>query len=117
MGGVAHIDALTGEQITADNVIIVFAHHIESDIVEDSTGGRRDMSIEIQVWGTGPALIFRDGQMYTGYWERWERNHMLTFNDGNQGQIPLKPGNTWIELVPLDTISSDMGENRLRFDP
>jgi len=117
MGGVPHTDALTGKQITADNVIIVFAHHIETDIVEDSTGGRREMSIEIQVWGTGPAIIFRDGQMYSGYWERWERNHMLTFNDGNQGSIPLKPGNTWIELVPLDTVSNEIGDNRLHFEP
>lgn len=115
-GGVAHTDALTGQQLTAENVILVFAHHIETDIQEDTWGGGH-MSIQIQVWGTGPALIFRDGHMYSGFWERWERNHMLTFNDGDQGPIPLKPGNHWVQLVPLDTVSSDIGENRLRFDP
>ncbi len=116
MGGVNHTDALTGKQITADNVIIVYAHHIESDILEDTWGGGH-MSIEIQVWGTGPAQIFRNGFMYTGFWERWERNHMMTFNFGGQEAIPLKPGNHWVQFVPLDTTSSEIGEKQLRFDP
>jgi hypothetical protein len=27
---------------------------------------------------------------------------MLSFKDVNGQVIPLKPGNTWVELVPLD---------------
>jgi hypothetical protein len=116
MSGTKHTDALTGEQISADNIIVVFAHHIETDILEDTWGGGH-MSIEIQVWGTGPALIFRNGFMYTGYWERWERNHMLTFNFGGQEDIPLKPGNHWVQFVPLETTTSEIGDNQLRINP
>jgi len=116
IAGEAHTDYLTGEQLTAANVVVIFAHHIETDILEDTWGGGH-WSIEIQVWDTGPALVFRDGQMFQGYWTRTERDHMLTFTDGEGEPLPLKPGNTWFQLVPLDTPSEEYEEGKLRFTP
>lgn len=114
--GQMHSDYLTGEQLTAANVIIVYAHHVETDILEDTWGGGH-MSIQIQFWNTGPALIFRDGQMISGYWERNERNHMPTFWSSEGVPVPLKPGNTWFQLVPLDTQSDEFETGKLRFIP
>jgi hypothetical protein len=79
--GRTHVDALTGEQITAANVVIVYANHIYTDFWEEMIGARGNwkLSIEIQIWGQGTALLFRDGQMYPGIWQREGRNDMLTF--------------------------------------
>jgi hypothetical protein len=116
IAGRTHTDALTGDQITAANVIVVYANHLYTDILEDTWGGGH-MSIEIQVWGQGPVLIFRDGQMFAGIWKREQRDAMLTFYYGDETPLPLKPGNSWLQLVPLDTASSEIGEGQLKFTP
>ncbi len=52
--------------------------------------------------GSGPAVIFRNGQAFEGLWARPKRDDMLVFRDKTgQIPIPLKPGNTWIELIPV----------------
>lgn len=117
--GTIQTDYLTGEQINMANVVVAYAHHVESDIWEQMIGDQSQWirSIEIQVWGSGPALIFRDGKMIQGYWQREARDHMLTFVDGSGNPVPLKPGNTWFQMVPLETTSEEFEEGKLRFLP
>lgn len=99
--GVPHLDAASGEQISATNVVVVYATHVDTDIFEDEPR-RNHPSVQIQLWGSGPAVVFRDGQAFEGLWARPKRESMLVFRDSaGQIPIPLKPGNTWIELVPL----------------
>jgi hypothetical protein len=100
--GEPHGDELTGEQIAARNVVVLYANHLETDIVEDSTGPRIYYSIEIQIWGEGKAIVFRDGQAFEGKWVRPQRQDLIRFLDDAGNPIPLKPGNTWIQVVPLD---------------
>lgn len=101
-GGEPHIDALTGEQLSVANVVVAYATHVDTDIYEDEPR-RNHPSVQIQLWGTGPAVIFRDGQAFEGLWARPERGSMLVFRDATgQIPIPLKPGNTWIQLAPLE---------------
>ncbi len=99
MGDEPFIDAATGEQIGVRNVIVVWANHVETEIIEDSLGSH---SIQIQLWGDGPAKVFRDGQVFEGKWVRRQRPDPISFVDGQNEDIPLKPGNTWIEVVPLE---------------
>ena len=99
--GEPHTDELTGQQLTASNVIVLFAHHIETPILEDTHGGGH-YSIQIQLWGAGPAKIFRDGRGYELTWSRPKRHDLITFIDSEGNRFPLKPGNSWIQLVPLD---------------
>lgn len=101
-GGEPHVDAATGEQLAATNVVVAYAHHVDADFYEDYPRTNHP-SVQIQLWGTGPAVIFRDGKAYEGLWARPNRDDMLVFRDA-EGQIPipLKPGNTWIEMVPLE---------------
>lgn len=87
-----------GSQVDAANVIIYFAEHQDTDIVEDSNGAT---SIRIIANGLGTAWLLRDGKILKGNWESDGRNTpKFFFNDGQP--LPLKPGNTWIELVPLE---------------
>jgi hypothetical protein len=101
-GGDPHIDAPTGEQLAVTNVIVVYATHVDTDIYEDEPR-RNHPSVQVQLWGTGPAVIFRDGQAFEGLWARPQRDDMLVFRDRTgQIPIPLKPGNIWIQLIPLE---------------
>jgi len=99
--GEPQIDATSGKQISVTNVVVLYATHVDTDIYEDEPR-RNHPSVQIQLWGTGPAVIFRDGQAFEGLWARPKRDDMVVFRDATgQTPIPLKPGNTWIELVPL----------------
>ena len=93
-----HTDRANGQQLTAANVVVVYAHHQATDIVEDRGGSR---SIEIQLWGQGMVKVFRDGKVIEGTWQRPAAPNTLQFVDTNGKVIPLKPGHTWIELVPI----------------
>jgi LysM repeat protein len=87
-----------GDQIRADNVIVNFAQHQETDIVEDANGAT---SIRIIVNGRGDAWFFRDGKLNKGYWETdGTRTPFFTLENGEP--YYLKPGNTWMEVVPAD---------------
>lgn len=96
--GEAHLDANTGAQLSFKNVVVVAAHHQETEIVEDAAG---NPSLQIQIWGEGPVSIFRDGQRFDGRWQRSDPSQMLTFVDENGRPLPLAPGATFFQLVPL----------------
>ncbi len=101
INGEPHREELSDEQLHFDNVLVVYAFHIETDILEDTWGGGH-YSIQIQIWDQGPVRIFRDGLMFDGKWVRPQRWDLLRFVDGNGNPMPLKPGNTFIQVVPLD---------------
>ncbi len=101
-GGEPHLDAATGKQITVTNVVVAYATHVDADFYEDYPRTNHP-SVQIQLWGTGPVVVFRDGQAFEGLWARPDRDDMVVFRDPTgQIPIPLKPGNTWIQLVPLE---------------
>jgi Protein of unknown function (DUF3048) N-terminal domain/Protein of unknown function (DUF3048) C-terminal domain len=107
--GQQHKDTLTDVQISASNVVVVFANHVFTLILENLIGFNPQTrkggshSIEIQLWGTGPAMIFRDGQLYNGSWVRQDRAGVLGLVDASGQIFPLRPGNTWFELAGLDS--------------
>lgn len=96
--GQAQTDAATRQPITAANVVVAYAHH-QTTLIQEDVGGSR--SIEIQLWGEGPVRVFRDGVEIGGRWVRGADLGNFELIDVNGDKIPLKPGNTWIELVPI----------------
>ncbi|MHB0876354.1 MAG: DUF3048 domain-containing protein [Anaerolineae bacterium] len=97
--GLPHADRESGEQHSASNVIIQFCEHQATDIVEDTNGAT---SIRIVLTGEGPAWFLRDGVLVKGTWERSEKGEMTRFLDEDGNEVSLKPGQTWVELVPLE---------------
>lgn len=97
-----HVDANTEEQVTASNVIFLTPYHVnDANICEQINNGVcAALSIEIQLWGSGPAVVFRDGQRYDVTWHRDGRNDQLTFTDAAGNPFPLQIGNSWVQLVP-----------------
>jgi|YNPNPStandDraft_1061719.scaffolds.fasta_scaffold06944_3 hypothetical protein len=96
--GAAYTDALTGAQVGCENVIVLYAQHWESNIVEDSRGAT---AIGIALQGGERVHILRDGRVIEGYWWRGGADQFFQFIAPNGQHIPLKPGRTWVEIVPL----------------
>jgi hypothetical protein len=96
--GERHLDAGNGEQLSAANVVVIWANHQETEIIEDTRGSR---SLQIQIWLEGAATVFRDGLRYDGVWLRPEPQEMLTFHSASGSPLPLAPGNTFVQVVPL----------------
>ncbi len=103
--GVPHLDANTGQQIAAANVVLIYAQHQEDQsIVESEWQGHKDYSIRIDLQPMGSAVLFRDGQMVRGFWKRDADTAPLSLWLDDQGvqRLYLKPGSTWYEVLPLD---------------
>ncbi len=96
--GLPHVDAVTGQQLSTDNVVILEAQHIDRpDILDSEVSG---VVIETQLWGRGTAWVFRDGLWYKGIWAHRQGNPglWLLYEDG-ETPIHLKPGQTWFNVV------------------
>jgi len=106
IGKIPHIDQADGKQLSAANVIVLGANHVKTLIPEQGTaltqGDCNNASVQIQLWGEGPAKIFRDGKVYEGKWVRPDRHAPFRFVDAQGQDIPLKPGNSWWQIVPLN---------------
>jgi len=104
-GGAPQTDILNGEQLSAANVLVLYANHVEDGrYLEADYGPFKAFSLQIQLWNSGPAKLVRDGQVFDGTWNRFNRHDMLTFKDTAGNVLPLRPGNTWVELVRLDAV-------------
>ena len=104
INGVPHTEASTGEQIGAANVIIIWAEHKTTDIIEDEN---KQLSLEIilnrdpAIQGLGQAVVLRDGYYIPAHWLWMGTGHQLVLLDEGGTLLPLEVGNSWIEVVPL----------------
>ncbi|MBC7263269.1 MAG: DUF3048 domain-containing protein [Chloroflexi bacterium] len=97
--GEPHIDDNTDQAVGVENVIVQYVEHQATDIVEDSLG---NTAIRIVLTGQGPVQIFRDGVVISGIWRRDKETDFTQYLDADGNPIPLKPGHTWVQLVPPD---------------
>ncbi|MBI4789557.1 MAG: DUF3048 C-terminal domain-containing protein [Chloroflexi bacterium] len=88
----------TKTQVSAANVVVLYAKHEKTTIVEDSNNS---VSVHIILTGQGDAQFFRDGIMVRGKWQRQSEQEFFRFTDAAGKPFALKPGNTWFEIVPL----------------
>lgn len=93
--GVAHIDKADGQQLWADNLVIIQVEHTDMFV------GTNYESLEIALWDQGPAVLVRDGQYYQGFWRRKDREpgSALQVIYGNNVPMMMKPGRTWVSIV------------------
>lgn len=88
---------IASAQVNAANVVVLYARHEATDIVEDANNFT---NIYIVLTGEGRAQVLRDGVMVEGRWRRPTLQHFFEFVDQAGAVIPLKPGNTWFQIVP-----------------
>ncbi|TCZ78456.1 DUF3048 domain-containing protein [Paenibacillus albiflavus] len=91
MLGKPHLDKETSEQLTTKNLLIIEANHKVLD-----NEGRRD----VDVLGPGKGIILQEGRAQNITWERHD-GIIRAYLNGKE--IPLLPGNTWVQIVPTGT--------------
>ncbi len=96
--GEPHTDALDGEQLSAANVIVHYAIYQETDVV-DVNGVP---TLNVISTGEGRAQIFRDGVMIEAKWIRPDVHDFVEYVHLDGSPVLLKPGQSWIEVVPPD---------------
>jgi len=101
------VDRVTDEQLAFSNVAVIFVNHDEiaptlHDMdIWDNTDGER-------------AVVFRDGQAYDLTWQTPNRNQPIQFVDDTGEIFKLKPGNTWVIVMGLNS-SVDVDEANWTF--
>ncbi len=94
MWGAPHLDRISGQQLSAKNVVIVFT--TRSDITGDDKG-----RIEVGTSGSGAALFALDGTVVAGRWQKDSPAAPLRFLDSSGAEMQFNRGNTWIEALPV----------------
>ncbi len=92
------VDGNNGQQVTASNVVLMEVQHDRTDLVEDIVNS---YSVRTYIAGReGPATIIRDGVAIQGRWRALDKFSGLELVDAAGNPIPLKPGQTWFQVVP-----------------
>lgn len=99
ISGVPHMDANSGRPLRFANVILMVAQATYTDALEDGIASR---SLHFNVQGAGRAILLRDGQAFEVVWRREGRNILFHFTDAKGNHVPLKPGATMVNIVPLE---------------
>ena len=88
-------DRLSGEPVSASNVVLLFVPHEEFLKSSDTE------IVQIHLTGFGPAYIFRDGRAYPAAWTRAAEDKPLVLLRSGQGSsaFPLKPGRTFFQII------------------
>ncbi|NTU71971.1 MAG: DUF3048 domain-containing protein [Coriobacteriia bacterium] len=95
--GAVHKDANTGKQITADNVVVMWAKYRQATI--DKHGG---VTWDIDLGTKGKATIFRNGQVYNATWKA-DRKTAPVFTDKKGRPVKFTPGRTWFQVIKTET--------------
>ncbi len=90
-------DWLSGDIRTAKNIIVTFAHNYTTD--EDAGYGRQ----EIENVGNLKGYYITNGQAIEIVCSKASRNAKTVYKDKNGKEIEVNDGNTYIQIVPIDT--------------
>lgn len=94
--GAPHVDA-AGGQLAVDTVVVARVNAV--------SGAGRDASgnpiPEVDALGEGEALVLRDGRAYPARWRKTAASTHFEWLTPEGAPLPLKPGRTWVELVPV----------------
>jgi hypothetical protein len=96
--GKPQYDPADGRRVTTRNVVVLFQRFRIDTKIEP--GHSRPV---IDIVGTGPAWIFREGHLTVGHWKKTSTDGLTRFVDDSGLQIPLVRGNTFIQVVPRGT--------------
>jgi hypothetical protein len=103
-------DSLTGEQLAADNLVVLLIPH--EYYVHTAT----TEMVKMNFFGSGDAYAFRDGKMYAVRWERDQASDLLQLKYPDGRYYPLKPGNTWFEVLGQTSNVMQKADHSWRFE-
>jgi len=79
-------------RVTAKNVVVIF---VDQEVFVDEELHNYD-----EVYGRGEAIVFQNGNVIEGTWEKEGFEDRLLFFDKNGEEVPIVRGKVWIEALP-----------------
>jgi hypothetical protein len=92
------MDQLTGEQVAADNVVILYVPHFHFFYRAATDSSPAIEVVDMDFFGRGAAYAFRDGQAYEVEWVL-EDGQVLYLVDSSGAKFSFKPGTTWFQVM------------------
>lgn len=92
-------DRVNKQPIAAENVVVIEVAHkyIQKPPAE---------VVDMQLLGEGSAWLARDGKVYPLKWKRAKNADVLTLIDENGSPFAFKPGQTWFEILGINSTAS-----------
>lgn len=90
---VAHVDELTGKQISVKNLIVQFA--TENRIVGDEKN-----RLDYVLVGSGKGYVFLDGKVVEVTWSKASRDARTKYYDTNGVEVKFNRGKFWVAILP-----------------
>ncbi len=104
-GSTPFMDAVTGAQVGATNVVSIVARHPDSGF--DAQNAAPVPTYELV--GEGDAVVATGGMTIPCRWRKAAEDQPMQLFDAAGAPILLAPGNTWVELVPAEDGSLTIG--------
>jgi hypothetical protein len=98
------VDAATGQQVNAENVVYLFVSHTFANKFN-----AEDEVYNINLLDSGLAYVFRDGVVIPAYWTRPERDQPLIMTTRQGDPIFLRPGRTFYEVLGVTSTVQEAG--------
>jgi len=108
----AFTDRLSGQQIAADNVIVLLATYNYAFGTQPGPGE----VINIELTKSGKAYAFREGQIYEIEWQHPTSESVLTLTFSDGSPYPFKPGNTWFHIIGQSSKTANPENGIWRFE-
>lgn len=89
-----HIERNSGEQLTAENIIIQF---VPSSTIKGDKYGRQ----QVDTVGKGEGYLITKGKKVSITWSKDSRTSPTVYKHKDGSGIKLNKGQTWIQIVPL----------------
>lgn len=94
-GGADHMDLNNNKQIEAKNIVVQFQRETNAN-----DGYPGNVHLLYGTTGKGKALIFQDGQVIEGTWNKTSRTSRTKYLDSKGKEIEFNRGQIWIQTVP-----------------
>jgi hypothetical protein len=88
------MDSLTGRQVSADTMIVLFVPHTFA-----SENEQQDEVYHIDLIDSGNAFVFRNGMAIPARWYRTDINQPLLITNLDGSPIYVKPGQTFFQVI------------------
>lgn len=95
IGSVAQIDPLTKEQMSPKNVVVQF------ETETTANDGYPDGHLLYGTIGSGKALIFMDGKVIQGTWNKKSRTDRTVYLDASGKEVNFDRGQIWVQTIPV----------------
>lgn len=96
------LDRETRAPLATDNVVVMRVRTSPSQYVDEPLPSGVTLQVPIShTVGSGVVHVLRNGVRYSGTWSRRNATSPFQLRDARGRVIALKPGRTWIALVPV----------------